>query len=148
MTLQNGFSRNNISVDLDGEGAELTLCGMVIGDGEQHTDNHTVVNHNVPNCVSKELFKYVLNDDERDAYLATLPANTKYEIGRMKGLGEMDPEELRETTMGIDKRVLKQVTMDDAILADETFQLLMGEEVEPRRQFIEENAIYVKNLDV
>ena len=92
--------------------------------------------------------KYVLNDDERDAYLATLPSNTKYEIGRMKGLGEMDPEELRETTMGIDKRVLKQVTMDDAILADETFQLLMGEEVEPRRQFIEENAIYVKNLDV
>ena len=50
--------------------------------------------------------------------------------------------------MGIDKRILKQVTMDDAILADETFQLLMGEEVEPRRQFIEENAIYVKNLDV
>ena len=92
--------------------------------------------------------KYVLNDDERDAYLATLPSNTKYEIGRMKGLGEMDPEELRETTMGIDKRILKQVTMDDAILADETFQLLMGEEVEPRRQFIEENAIYVKNLDV
>ena len=92
--------------------------------------------------------KYVLNDDERDAYLTTLPSNTKYEIGRMKGLGEMDPEELRETTMGIDKRILKQVTMDDAILADETFQLLMGEEVEPRRQFIEENAIYVKNLDV
>ena len=92
--------------------------------------------------------KYVLNDDERDEYLATLPSNTKYEIGRMKGLGEMDPEELRETTMGINKRILKQVTMDDAILADETFQLLMGEEVEPRRQFIEENAIYVKNLDV
>ena len=50
--------------------------------------------------------------------------------------------------MGIDKRILKQITMDDAISADETFQLLMGEEVEPRRQFIEENAIYVKNLDV
>lgn len=68
MTLQNGFSRNNISVDLDGEGAELTLCGMVIGDGEQHTDNHTVVNHNVPNCVSKELFKYVLNDASKGAF--------------------------------------------------------------------------------
>lgn len=92
--------------------------------------------------------KYVLDDEERDAYLATLPANTKWEIGRMKGLGEMDPEELRETTMGIDKRILKQITMDDAILADETFQLLMGEEVEPRRKFIEENAIYVANLDV
>ena len=92
--------------------------------------------------------KYVLDDEERDAYLATLSENTKYEIGRMKGLGEMNPEELRETTMGIDKRILKQITMDDAISADETFQLLMGEEVEPRRQFIEENALFVENLDV
>ena len=92
--------------------------------------------------------KYVLDDNERDEYLATLPANTKWEIGRMKGLGEMDAEELRETTMGIDNRILKQITMDDVILADETFQLLMGEEVEPRRKFIEENAIYVANLDV
>ena len=81
-------------------------------------------------------------------YLATLPENAKYEIGRMKGLGEMDPEELRETTMGIDKRILRQITVDDAIVADETFQLLMGEEVEPRRKFIEENALYVENLDV
>ena len=85
---------------------------------------------------------------ERDEYLATLPPNTKYEIGRMKGLGEMNPEELRETTMGIDKRILKQVTLDDAILADETFQLLMGEEVEPRRKFIEDNALFVENLDI
>ena len=92
--------------------------------------------------------KYVLDEEERDAYLATLSSNTKYEIGRMKGLGEMDPEELRETTMGIEKRVLKQIQMDDAMAADETFQLLMGEEVEPRRKFIEENAIYVENLDV
>ena len=92
--------------------------------------------------------KYVLDDEERDTYLATLSENTKYEIGRMKGLGEMNPEELRETTMGIDKRILKQITMDDAISADETFQLLMGEEVEPRRQFIEENALFVENLDV
>ena len=92
--------------------------------------------------------KYVLDEEERDAYLATLSENTKYEIGRMKGLGEMNPEELRETTMGIDKRILKQITMDDAISADETFQLLMGEEVEPRRQFIEENALFVENLDV
>ena len=60
----------------------------------------------------------------------------------------MDPEELRETTMGIDKRILRQITVDDAIVADETFQLLMGEEVEPRRKFIEENALYVENLDV
>ena len=92
--------------------------------------------------------KYVLDEEERDKYLATLPSNTKYEIGRMKGLGEMNPEELRETTMGIDKRILKQVTLDDAILADETFQLLMGEEVEPRRKFIEDNALFVENLDI
>lgn len=92
--------------------------------------------------------KYVLDEAERDKYLSTLPENTKYEIGRMKGLGEMDPEELRETTMGIEMRILKQITMDDAILADETFQLLMGEEVEPRRKFIEENALQVVNLDI
>ena len=92
--------------------------------------------------------KYVLDETERNEYLATLPVNTKYEIGRMKGLGEMNPEELRETTMGIDKRILKQITLDDAILADETFQLLMGEEVEPRRKFIEDNALSVENLDI
>lgn len=92
--------------------------------------------------------KYVLDEDERDKYIATLPSNTKYEIGRMKGLGEMDPEELRETTMGIDMRTLKQITMDDAVAADEVFQLLMGEEVEPRRKFIEDNALNVANLDV
>ena len=92
--------------------------------------------------------KYVLDDDERDRYLASLPPNTKYEIGRMKGLGEMDAEELRETTMHISSRVLKKVEMDDAIAADSTFQLLMGEEVEPRRKFIEENALNVLNLDV
>ena len=92
--------------------------------------------------------KYVLDDAERDAYLATLPENSKYEIGRMKGLGEMNPEELRETTMGIDKRVLKQIDMEDAMQADEIFQLLMGEEVEPRRKFIEDNALNVMNLDV
>ena len=92
--------------------------------------------------------KYVLDEKEMADYLATLPENAKYEIGRMKGLGEMDPEELRETTMGIDKRILRQITVYDAIVADETFQLLMGEEVEPRRKFIEENALYVENLDV
>ena len=92
--------------------------------------------------------KYVLDENEMSEYLSTLAENTKYEVGRMKGLGEMDPVELRETTMGIDKRVLRQITVDDAIVADETFQLLMGEEVEPRRKFIEDNALYVENLDV
>lgn len=92
--------------------------------------------------------KYVLDENERDEYLATLPENSKYEIGRMKGLGEMNPEELRETTMGIDNRILKQINMEDAMQADEIFQLLMGEDVEPRRKFIEDNALNVMNLDI
>ena len=93
-------------------------------------------------------FKYVLNAEERDSYLAGLSPNTKYEITRMKGLGEMDADELNETTMDINTRVLRQITVDDAIAADEVFSKLMGEEVEPRREFIETNATYVENLDI
>ena len=92
--------------------------------------------------------KYVLNEAERDAYLATLSPNTKYDIMRMKGLGEMDDEELNETTMDINKRILRQITVEDTQSADEVFSKLMGEEVEPRREFIETNATYVENLDV
>ncbi len=92
--------------------------------------------------------KYVLNEQERDEYLATLAPNTKYDIMRMKGLGEMDAEELNETTMDIEKRVLRQITVEDAMAADETFSKLMGDEVAPRREFIEENAVYVQNLDI
>ena len=92
--------------------------------------------------------KYVLNEDERDAYLASLNPNTKYDMMRMKGLGEMDAEELNETTMDINTRVLRKITVEDAMAADEVFNKLMGEEVEPRRKFIEENAVYVENLDV
>ena len=92
--------------------------------------------------------KYVLNEEERDQYLATLSPNTKYDVSRMKGLGEMDAEELNETTMDITKRVLRKITVDDAMAADDVFSKLMGEEVEPRRQFIEENATFATNLDV
>ncbi len=92
--------------------------------------------------------KYVLNEEERDSYLASLNPNTKYDIARMKGLGEMDAEELNETTMNINTRILRKITVDDLIAADEVFSKLMGDEVEPRREFIEENAVYVENLDI
>ena len=92
--------------------------------------------------------KYVLNEEERDTYLASLNPNTKYEIARMKGLGEMDAEELNETTMDINKRILRKITVNDIVEADAAFTKLMGEEVAPRRQFIEENAKYAEYLDV
>lgn len=91
--------------------------------------------------------KYVLSDDEKDLYVRSLPANVKMEITRMKGLGEMDPEELDETTMNINTRVLRRITVDDLMSADAAFSKLMGEEVEPRRKFIEERAPYAKNID-
>ena len=92
--------------------------------------------------------KYVLNEEERDRYIASLSPNTKYDMMRMKGLGEMDAEELNETTMDINTRVLRKITVDDAIAADAAFSKLMGEEVEPRREFIEQNAKFVENLDI
>ena len=94
--------------------------------------------------------KYVLTEEEKEKYLSTLPENVrdKAQITRMKGLGEMDAEELNETTMDINQRVLRQISLEDAILADQIFTQLMGDEVEPRRQFIEENAKYVDNLDI
>ena len=94
--------------------------------------------------------KYVLTDEEKEKYLNSLneTVRSRAEIARMKGLGEMDAEELNETTMDIEKRVLRKITVEDCMAADQMFNKLMGEEVEPRRQFIEENAIYVKNLDI
>ena len=94
--------------------------------------------------------KYVLDEKEKEEYLKLLDDNvrSKAEIARMKGLGEMDAEELNETTMDINTRVLRKITVDDCVAADAMFNKLMGEEVEPRRKFIEENAIYVKNLDI
>ena len=89
---------------------------------------------------------YAYTDEERDAILKDLSGNT--EIQRYKGLGEMDAEQLWETTMNPETRIMLKVSLEDAAVADETFTILMGDKVEPRREFIEQNAKYVQNLDV
>ena len=95
--------------------------------------------------------KVAYSDEERDKISAEMRGdnpNAKVEINRFKGLGEMDPHELWETTMNPETRTLRRITLEDAVKADEIFTILMGEKVEPRKEFIEQNAKYVVNLDI
>ncbi len=97
-----------------------------------------------------KLEQYVFSDRQRDEWIDKIPENERHrvEVQRYKGLGEMNPEQLWETTMNPQNRIVHQVTVEDAAQADETFTMLMGDHVPPRKRFIQTHAVEVRNLDV
>ena len=99
-------------------------------------------------CGTKNKQKYYAYNDDQLANILNDIGRNGIDVQRYKGLGEMSSVQLRQTTMDKDSRTLLQVTVDDAMLADETFTLLMGDKPQPRREFIEQNAKFVENLDI
>jgi DNA gyrase subunit B len=136
--------------DVDGSHIRTLLLTFFFRHMEQLiTDGHLYIAQ--PPLYRIQLGKqrsYVYSDQERDEVLARLPAGKTPTVSRYKGLGEMDPEELWETTMNPATRTVLQVTIEDALKADEIFSMLMGDEVMPRKRYIEAHARNVKNLDI
>ncbi len=137
--------------DVDGSHIRILLLTLFYRFFKEIVEKGHVYAANPPlYCVRHgKTIKYILNEEERIEYLAKLSeTNTKFEISRHKGLGEMNPDELRDTTMAKETRTLRRITVEEAIEADKIFTQLMGEDVEPRREFIEQNALFAENLDI
>ena len=137
--------------DVDGSHIRILLLTLFYRFFKEIVEKGHVYAANPPlYCIRHgKVIKYILTEEERVEYIAKLnETNTKFEISRHKGLGEMNPDELRNTTMSKESRTLRRITVEEAIEADKIFTQLMGEEVEPRREFIEQNALFVENLDI